>query len=114
MAALAMDNYRGTPDELLERAREVANTPESAALMLAAVNRRLAEIAPGEEPYAAAKRLAAERDDWAIEAGYRHLNWYYEDSLDPHHFSVSFEGINHEEFMGLAEEMLRELGVGIA
>ncbi len=114
MAALAMDNYRGTPDELLEKARQVAKTPESAALMLAAVNRRLAEIVPGEEPYAAAKRLTAERDDLAIEAAYRHLNWYYEDSLDTKNFSVSYEDIDHEEFIGLAEEMLRELGIGIA
>ena len=110
MAALAMDNYRGTPDELLEKARQVAKTPESAALMLAAVNRRLAEIVPGEEPYAAAKRLTAEWDDWAIEACYRHLNRYYEDSLDLKHFSVSYEDIDHEEHMSLAETMVWSLG----
>ena len=50
--------------------------------MLAAVNRRLSEIVPGEEPYAAAKRLATEWNERAIEAGYRYLNEYYEDSLD--------------------------------
>ena len=114
MAALAMENYAGSPDELLEQARQVAKTPESAALMLAAVNRRLAEIVPGEEPYAAAKRLAAERHDWAIEAGYRHLNWYYEDSLDPQHFSVSHEDIDHEELMAVGETMLRILRDGVA
>ena len=43
--------------------RKVAKTPQSAALMLAAVNKRLAELAPGEEPFAAAKRLTAEWDD---------------------------------------------------
>ena len=69
MAALAMDNYAGSPDELLEQARQVAKTPESAALVLAAVNKRLAEIKPDEEPVAAAILLTAERDDWAIEAG---------------------------------------------
>ena len=83
MAALALENYAGSPDELLEQARQVAKTPESAELLLAAVNKRLAEVAPGEEPVAAAKRLTAERDDWAIEAGHRYLNEYYEDSLDP-------------------------------
>ena len=114
MAALAMENYAGTPDELLDKARQVAKTPESAALMLAAVNRRLAEIVPGEEPYAAAKQLAANRDERTIEAAYRHLNWYYEDSLDTKHFSVSYEDIGHDEFMGLAEAMLTELRVGIA
>ena len=114
MAALAMENYAGTPDELLEQARQVANTPESAALMLAAVNRRLAEIVPGEEPYAAAKRLTAEWDDWAIEAGYRHLNWYYEDSLDLKNFSVSYEAIDHDELMAVGETMLRILSDGIA
>ena len=114
MAALAMDNYAGSPDELLEQARQVAKTPESAALLLAAVNRRLADIVPAEEPVAAAKLLTAEWDDLAIEAAYRHLNWYYEDSLDPQNFSISYEDIDHEELMGLAEEMLRVLRDGIA
>lgn len=114
MAALAMENYSGTPDELLERARLVAKTPESAALMLAAVNRRLAEIVPGEEPYAAAKRLTAEWDDWAVEAGYRFLNEYYENSLNAKGFAVSYEDIDHEEFMGVAEDMLEILREGIA
>ena len=114
MAALAMDNYTGTPDELLRRARQVAKTPESAALMLAAVNRRLAEIVPGEEPYAAAKRLAAERDERAIEAGYRYLNEYYEDSLDLRNFSVSYEDIDHEELFGVAEDVLWTLSDRIA
>ena len=110
MAALAMENYVGTPDELLERARQAFKTPESAALMLAAVNTRLAELAPGEEPYAAAKRLRVEWDDWAIESAYRHLNDYYQDSLDPPHFDVSYEEIDHEELVGVAEDILWILG----
>ena len=114
MAALAMENYTGAPDELLERARKVAKTPQAAALMLAAVNRRLAELAPGEEPFAAAKRLTAEWDDWAIEAGYRYLNEYYEDSLDPPHFAVSYEEIDHEEVLSLAQVTLWILGDGNA
>ncbi len=114
MAALAMDNYRGTPDELLEKARQVAKMPECAALLLAAVNKRLAEIVPGEEPYAAAKRLTAERDDWAIEAGYRYLNEYYENSLNAKGFAVSYEDIDHEEFMGLAEAVFEILRDGVA
>ena len=39
----------------------------------------LSEIVPGEEPYAAAKRLATEWNrTCAIEAGYRYLNEYYD------------------------------------
>ena len=110
MAALAIDNYSGTPDELLERARQVIYTPESAALMMAAVHKRLAELKPGEEPYAAAKRLKAERDDWGIEAGYGYLNEYYQNSLDLKHFSVSYENIDHEEHIALAETMVWALG----
>ena len=109
MAALAMENYIGTPDELLERARQVFKTPESAALMLAAVNTRLAELAPGEEPYAAAKRLSVEWDDLAIEAGYYSLLWYYKDSLSPQKFSISYEEIDHEEYMGAGETVIRIL-----
>ena len=50
MAALAIDKFTGAPGELLEWARRVPKKPESAALILAAVNRQLAEIAPGEPP----------------------------------------------------------------
>ena len=114
MAALAMQDYTGAPDELFERARKAIYTPESAALMLAAVNKLLAEIAPGEEPYAAAKRLAVEWDERAIEAGYRHLNDYYEDSLNPKHFAVFYEHIDHEELMELGDAMLWTLKEGIA
>ena len=114
MAALAMDKYTGAPDELLERARKVARTPESAALMLAAVNKRLAEIAPGEEPFAAAKRLAAEWDEWGIREGYRLLNLYYEDSIDPPNFAVSYEDTDHEDYMDMAEDVLSFLREGNA
>ncbi len=114
MAALAMDKYTGAPDEILERARKAAKTPESAALMLAAVNKRLAEIAPAEEPFAAAKRLTEEWDNWAIKAAYRHLNRYYEDSLDPQKFGVSYEDIDHEEHLVLGLTMLWMLEDAIA
>ena len=109
-----MQNYKGAPDELFERARKAIYTPESAALMLAAVNKLLAEIAPGEEPYAAAKRLTVEWDDWAIQSAYRHLNDYYEESLDPKNFAVSYEGIDHEELISVGRTMLRILREGIA
>ena len=112
MTALAMDNYTGAPDELLEQARKVARTPESAALMLAAVNRRLAELAPGEEPFAAAKRLTVERDSWAIESGYKLLMWYYDKSLSPEEFKASFEEIDREEYVWLAEGLLDGLKDG--
>ena len=111
---VAMQNYTGAPDELFERARQAIYTPESAALMLAAVNKLLAEIAPGEEPYAAAKRLTVEWDDWAIQSAYRHLNDYYEESLDPKNFAVSYEDIDHEEFMELGDAMIWTLREGIA
>ncbi len=114
MAALAMDNYTGSPGELLEQAREISKTPESAAMLLAAVNKRLAEIAPGEEPVAAANRLSVERDDWAIKSAYRHLDLYYEDSCNPELFSVSYEDIDHEELIGVAEDMLWILSDRIA
>ena len=114
MAALAMNQYTGTPDELLEQARKVIYTPESAALMMAAVNKRLAELKPGEEPYAAAKRLTAECDNRGFESGYRHLSDYYEDSLDFKRFSVSYEDIDHAELMALAETMVWELRDGVA
>ena len=113
MAALATDIYTGTPDELLERARQVIYTPESAALMMAAVHKRLAELKPGEEPYAAAKLMTAECADRGFESGYRHLNDYYKDSLDFKHFSVSYEDIDHEELMALAETMVWELRDGV-
>ena len=76
MAALAIDDYTGTPEELLQkaqqatkRARRVTNEECSKvpALLLNAVNKRLVELAPGEEPRAAAKRLAVE---WET-GGYR-------------------------------------------
>ena len=106
MAALAMENYTDAPDELLERARKVAKTPQAAALMLAAVNRRLAELAPDEEPFAAAKRLAEECDEWGISTGYRLVNLYYEDSLNPPNFAVSYEDDDHEDYMDIAEDVL--------
>ena len=112
MAALATDNYTGAPDELLERARQVAKTPESAALMLAAVNKRLLEIAPEEEPFDAAKRLAAEWDRWVIEESYDLLQLYYQDSLNADSFDVTYESIDHEDYICIAVDMLGTLKDG--
>ena len=109
MADLAMNEYAGTPDELLEQARQVIYTPESAALMLAAVQKRLAELKPGEEPYAAAKRLAAEQDDVDIEAGYDLLLWFYEDNLRPAKFGPKYEDIDYEDYMSVGETVIRIL-----
>lgn len=112
MAALAIDEYTGTPDELLKRAQQATERIDVPAFLLAAVNKRLAEIAPGEEPHAAAKRLTAEWDKWAVEGAYELLSWYYEDSLNPDKFSVSYEDIDHEDYMGVAEDMFRMLKNG--
>ena len=112
MAALAIDDYTDTPDELLERARQATERIDVPALLLSAVNKRLAEIAPGEEPHAAAKRLTAEWDNWAVEGAYELLTWYYEDSLNPDRFSVSYEEIDHEDYLGVAEDMFRMLKNG--
>ena len=117
MAALAIDDYTGTPEELLERARWIVEPQaidfcEVPALLLAAVNKRLAEIAPGEEPRAAVKRLTVEWDKWAIEGSYELLTWYYEDSLNPKKFIGSYERIDHEDYMGVAHDMFRMLNNG--
>ena len=117
MAALAIDDYTGTPEELLQRARQIVEPHEIdfcevPALLLAAVNKRLVELAPGEEPRAAAKRLAAEWDKWDIKGSYELLTWYYEDSLNPKRFIVSYERIDHEDYMGVAQDMFRMLNNG--
>ena len=114
MAALAIDDYTGTPEELLERARRITEPrvidfSEVPALLLTAVNKRLAEIAPGEDPRAIAKRLTAERNEWSIESAYELLTWYYKDSLNPKKFKSNYDPIDHEEQVWLAEGMLREL-----
>lgn len=123
MAALAIDDYAGTPDELLqraqqatERARRVTNEECSKVpvLLLTAVNKRLAELAPGEEPRAAAKRLAFEWEREAIESGYDFLTEYYEKSRRPSEYGPAYELIDHEEFVWVAEGMLRRLKDGNA
>ena len=112
MAALAIDDYTGTPEELLQRARRCKERIDVPALLLVAVNKRLVEIAPGERPHVTASRLTAEWDKWAIEGAYELLTWYYEDSLNPNKFSVFYEEIDHEEYMGIAEDMFRMLKNG--
>ena len=117
MTAPAIDDYTGTPEELLQRARQIVEPQiidfcEVPALLLAAVNKRLAEIAPGEEPRAAAKRLSVKWNEWHIEGSYELLTWYYEDSLNPKNFIVSYERIDHEDYMGVALDMFRMLKNG--
>ena len=99
--------------ELLKQAKRVldADPPQSPALLLAAVNKALSEVAPGEEPAATAKRLATERNRWGIEAGYESLLYYYEDSLDPDRFSFwqapGWEWETH--FWEVADDLVRIL-----
>lgn len=73
-------------DELLDEAKWVFGS-QAPAFLLAAVNKVLAEVAPDEEPAAAAKRLAVAWNRWGIQAGYDALLFYYQDSLDPDRFS---------------------------
>ncbi len=96
--------------ELLEQARLALETDpsESPALLLTAVNKVLAEIAPDEEPAAAAKRLSVEQNRWGIEAGYKALLYYYEDSLSPSRFSF-WEDFDLELHLEIADDMVRIL-----
>ena len=111
-AGLAIDNYTGTPDELLEQAQRCKKQIDVPVLLLAAVNKKLAEIAPGEELRAAANRVTVEWDKWAIEGAYELLTWYYEDSLNPNKFNVSYGKIEHEDYLVVAEDMFRVLKNG--
>ncbi len=83
-------------------------------MLLAAVNKTLAEIAPGEDPAAAIKRLASKWNRWGIEAGYESLLYYYEDSLDPIRFSFwqapGWEWETH--FWEVADDLVRILQEG--
>ena len=99
----------GSPAELVQQARQILKTqPEkAAALQLAGINKLLAQVAPGEHPETAAKRLAKERNRDGIEAGYVALLWYYEDSLDPGQFCVH-DAEDREIHMSIAEDMLTD------
>ena len=99
----------GSPAELVRQARRILKTqPErAAALQLAGINKLLAQVAPGEPPEAAAKRLAKERNRWGIRAGYMSLLWYYGDSLDPGRFGI-YDAEDREIHMRIAESMLTD------
>ena len=124
MAALAIDDYTDTPDELLERAQQAVGrarrvTNEECAkipaLLMKAVNNRLAELAPDEEPRAAVKRLAAEREDLEFQYNYQYLIDYCERSMsEPPERGPLYELIYHEDFVWYAEEFLKELKDGNA
>lgn len=94
-------------EELMALARTALKTSpsESPSFLLAAVDKTIAEIAPGEEPGAAAHRLSREWDNWAIEAGYKALKFYYEDSLDPAQF-CNHEEPDREDFVGVACDLV--------
>ena len=99
--------YPGAPAELVQQARQILETqPEkAAAVQLAGINKLLAQVAPGEHPETAAKRLAKERNLWSIRAGYMSLLWYYEDSLDQAQFSMH-DAEDREIHTSIAEGML--------
>ena len=97
-------------EELIERARRALKTdpPASPVLLLAAVNKAIAAIAPDEDPGDAARRLSLEWDNWAIEAGHKALRFYYEDSLDPAQF-CNHEAPDREDFVGVAGDLVKIL-----
>ena len=110
VVARMVETEKHSVEELVELARRALKTSpsESPSLLLAAVDKTIGEIAPGEEPGAAAHRLSREWDNWAIEAGYKALRFYYEDSLDPAQFCVHEEP-DHEDFVGVACDLMRIL-----
>ena len=105
-----VETEKHSVEELLAQARRAlkTNPSESPTLLLAAIDKTIAEIAPGEEPGAAAHRLSKDWDNWAIEAGYQALKFYYEDSLDPGQFLIH-EDMDREDFIGVANDLLRIL-----
>ena len=107
MALHVVDADSCSVEELIERARHASKNdpPASPALLLAAVNKALAEIAPDEDPGEAAQRLSLEWDNWAIDAGHKALRFYYEDSLDPAQF-CNHEEMDHEDFVGVACDLV--------
>lgn len=110
MVARMVETEKHSVDELVTLARKALKTSpsESPSFLLAAVDKTIAEIAPGEEPGAAAHRLSREWGNWAIEAGYKALRFYYEDSLDPAQFSIH-EDMDREDFIGVACDLVRIL-----
>ena len=113
MASPLIKDATVSASELLDGARKYLKVdPEAtAALQLAAVSKALADIAPGEEPGAAAERLSVKLNRPALKGGYLALLWYYEDSLDPRKFCVHKE-IDREDHFGVAEDILRMLHEG--
>ena len=101
--------FPGAPAELVQQARQILETqPEkAAAVQLAGINKLLAQVAPGEHPETAAKRIAKERNLSGIRAGYVALLWYYEDSLDPDRFCI-YDAEEREIHMRIAESLLTD------
>ena len=110
MSSPLLENATATASELLDGARKhlKVDPQATAALQLAAVDKALADIAPGEEPGAAAERLSVKWNRPALKGGYLALLWYYEDSLVPGKFCVHKE-IDQEDHFGVAEDVLRML-----
>lgn len=113
MVTPLLKNATASAGELLDGAREYLKVdPEAtAALQLAAVYKALSDIAPGEEPGAAAERLSMKWNRPALKGGYLALLWYYEDSLDPRKFCVH-KAIDQEDHFGVAEDVIRMLNEG--
>ena len=115
MVSPLMKNATASVSELMAGARDCLKTDPAATAMLqmTAVYKALAEVAPDEEPAAAAGRLSEKWERPAIEGGYLALLWYYEDSLDPGKFSIHKE-IDREDHFGIAEDVIRMLRNGNA
>ena len=110
MAALQFNSETATIIELLQRARYAHRNDPTAApgLLLAAVNKALKAVAPGDDPTDTVKRLTKAGDGWSLEAGYTALEWYHEDSKDSGAFSVHGE-LDWENYLEIAEGLVMML-----
>ena len=110
MAALQFNSETATIIELLQRARYAHRNDPTAApgLLLAAVNKALKAVAPGVEPWETVKRLTKEGDGWSLEAGYKALQYYEEDSKSSSAFSV-YEEDDKDNYLEIAEGLVMML-----
>ena len=96
--------------DLLQRARHAhREDPTTApALLLAAVNKAVKAVAPDVEPWETVKRLTKEGDGWSLEAGYKALQYYEEDSKNPRAFSV-YGAEDQDDYLEIAEGLIMRL-----
>ena len=110
MASSGMNSETAAIIDLLQRARHAHRSDPTAApgLLLAAVNKAVKAVAPDAEPWETVKRLAKEGDGWTMEAGYKALQYYEEDSKDSRAFSVYGEE-DQDDYLEIAEGLIMKL-----